>query len=143
MDWLTAPKYNKNITIDSSVITNTSTSTITNNSHFSFEKLIDDNSIKTMYRNSPGKRKISSNKINQPAIQKQNDDISIISEAQTIATMDSIILVMESSINNMNKLMTMFMSSQAVPPATVLKNRYPVAQGSVPPPPLREEEEYS
>ena len=34
MDWLTAPTYDKNMTIDASVITNTSTSTITNNSHF-------------------------------------------------------------------------------------------------------------
>ena len=110
MDWLTAPTY-KNMSSNASVVTNTSTSTITNNSHFSFEQLIDDNSIETMDRNSPGKQKISSNRINQPAIKQQNDDISIISEAQTIATMDSRISIMESSINNMNKIITMIMSS--------------------------------
>ena len=92
-----------------------------------------------MNRNSPGKRK-QSNRIIQPPLQQQNDDISIISEAQTIATMDTRISVMESSINNMSKLMTMFMSSQAAPPANVLENRSPVAQGSVPPPPPVEEE---
>ena len=139
MEWLSAPTYDKNITIDASVITNTSTSTVTNNSHFSFEQLIDDNSIETMNRNSPGKRK-QSNRIIQPPLQQQNDDISIISEAQTIATMDTRISVMESSINNMSKLMTMFMSSKAAPPANVLENRSPVAQGSVPPPPPVEEE---
>ena len=109
MEWLSAPTYDKNITIDASVITNASASTVTNNSHFSFEQLIDDNSIETMNRNSPGKRK-QSNRIIQPPLQQQNDDISIISEAQTIATMDTRISVMESSINNMSKLMTMFMS---------------------------------
>jgi hypothetical protein len=139
MEWLSAPTYDKNITIDASIITNTSTSTITNNSHFSFKQLIDDNSIETMNRNSPGKRK-QSNRITQPPLQQQNNDISIISEAQTIATMDTRISVMESSINNMSKLMKMFMSSQAAQPANVLKNRSPVAQGSVPPPPPVEEE---
>ena len=140
MDWLTAPVY-KNMTIDASVITNTSASTITNNSHFSFEQLIDDNSIETMDRNSPEKRRALSNRINQPEIQQKSDEISIISETQTIATMDSRISLMESSISNMNKMMTMFMSSQAVPPATVLENRSPVARGSIPPPaPVAEEQ---
>ena len=90
MEWLTVPSYDKNMTIDTSVITNTSTSTITNNSHFSFEKFIDDNSIETIERNSPVKRKQSSNRISQPALQQHNDDMFIISEAQTIATMDYI-----------------------------------------------------